>query len=97
MGKDQQRSLVCGMASGLSDTSHTKSLSPIQRFQTADAWLQAAVTQLNPVFEDQGFTLPSVRVHLGWTSVGRRGFRGGNVGQKVLLKTGSMSSLSQLK
>lgn len=61
------------MVSRASGLTYLDNPSPIQRFGTADAWLQAAVTRLSPVFEDKGFTLPSVRVHLGWTSVGRRG------------------------
>ena len=77
MGVGVYRSLVCGMVSGASGLDLREHPPAIQRYETADAWLQAAVVQLNPVFENQGFTLPSVRVHLGWTSVGRRGSRVG--------------------
>ena len=71
-----RRSLVCGMHSGVQSCTEDQP-NLLKRYETADAWLQAAVSELNSVFDDQGFRIPEVRVHLGWTSAGRRGSRVG--------------------
>lgn len=46
---------------------------------TREAWLQAAIKQLTPMFEQHGYTVPAVRVSCGWP------VRGGLANRKRVL------------
>ena len=45
---------------------------------TREAWLEAAVAQLTPIFTKAGYTIPSCRVSCGFASTG---VRSGHIGQ----------------
>lgn len=45
---------------------------------TREAWLEAAVQQLTPIFANAGYTIPACRVSCGFTS---SGVRSGHIGQ----------------
>jgi len=48
------------------------------RTSTREAWLEAAVRQLTPIFAKAGYTIPSCRVSCGFASTG---VRSGHIGQ----------------
>lgn len=43
-----------------------------------EAWLDTAVDMLHPIFEQQGFTVPELRVSVGWPSSGGLGKNSGS-------------------
>jgi SprT-like family protein len=40
------------------------------KYDTREAWLEAAVEQMRPLFSEHGYTIPTIRVACGWPSVG---------------------------
>lgn len=50
-----------------------------QKFDTREEWLVAAVAALTPLFEEQGATIPAVRVSVGWP--GGNGRKNSVIGQ----------------
>lgn len=67
----RHRRVVCGMASPQGGWPSNDEALPV-RFETADAWLNAAVDRLVPIFHDADLEVPPLRIHLGWTSRGLR-------------------------
>lgn len=63
--------MLCGMATPNRDPlPKARPLRVVH--ETADGWLKAAVLALTPLFEAEGYEVPPIRVHLGWTSAGLR-------------------------
>lgn len=54
-----------------SDTPATAPAAPLLH-GTREAWLQAAVERLRPIFAAQGHAVPPVRVSIGWPGSGQR-------------------------
>lgn len=50
-------------------------------YETREAWLEAAVEELKPLFANIGVELPKVRVSVGWPSKGGTATKGKVVGQ----------------
>jgi hypothetical protein len=48
------------------------------KFSTREAWLEAAIKQLAPIFEKAGYAVPACRVSCGFASTGARS---GHIGQ----------------
>lgn len=89
---DQERrsTVLCGMAIPKREQDVAAPSSRV-RFETADAWLKQAVLALTPIFDEEGYTVPPIRAHLGWTSAGLRTTRIGECWPKAATEDGMTS------
>lgn len=91
MHSDTRRTpLICGMAS-LNRGPTSEVISTKVCFETADAWLKQAVLSLTPLFDAEGYEVPPIRAHLGWTSAGLRTTRIGECWPKASSEDGFTS------
>lgn len=65
------------------------------KHQTREEWLLAAVGLARPLFKDKGYTVPEVRVSVGWPSTRALSAKGKHVGE-AWCKTAASDKVAQI-
>lgn len=65
------------------------------KYQTREEWLLAAITLMQPLFKDKGYTVPEIRVSCGWPSRGGLSAKKRTLGQ-AWCKSASSDKVGQI-